>query len=249
MPPKKKITTDITNFYELDDVKKNNKALDNPNESLHHIKIPFRMGLIAGSGMGKTNALMNIINLFSQGKGTFSHIYIYHKLDEPLYDYLAEKCKDKITFYKQLAKVPNCRDLKPDEDNIKDKTPALFIFDDCIADKDQSKIADYFIYGRKALGGNGICCMYLSQNYFSIPKVIRGQLTYIILLKIRGNRDLKMILNDNNIGLDIDDFEDIYKDATNENLSFLKIDIANRDDNQILSKGFDNFYDISEMLQ
>jgi hypothetical protein len=58
-----------------------------------------------------------------------------------------------------------------------------------------------------------------------------------------------MILNDNNIGLDIDDFEDIYKDATNENLSFLKIDIANRDDNQILSKGFDNFYDISEMLQ
>jgi hypothetical protein len=58
-----------------------------------------------------------------------------------------------------------------------------------------------------------------------------------------------MILNDNNIGLEIEDFEDIYKDATNENLSFLKIDIANRDDNQILSKGFDNFYDISELLE
>ena len=65
---KKKISTDIINFYELDDVKKHSTQSDNPNIDLHHIKVPFRMGLISGSGMGKTNAVMNIINLFSQGK-------------------------------------------------------------------------------------------------------------------------------------------------------------------------------------
>ena len=90
--------------------------------------------------------------------------------------------------------------------------------------------------------------MYLSQNYFSIPKVIRGQLTYIILLKIRGNRDLKMILNDCNVGIDIEHFEGIFKNATQQELSFLKIDIANRDDDKVLSKGFDYYYKISDLM-
>ena len=58
------------------------------------------------------------------------------------------------------------------------------------------------------------------------------------MVNIRGNRDLKMILNDNNIGLDIEDLNEIYNDTTNEEFSFLKIDIANRD-NKVLSKGFE----------
>jgi hypothetical protein len=248
MPPKKQkpISNEIINFYQHEDVKKDTKELFNPNFYLHQIKIPFRMGVIAGSGMGKTNAVTNIINLFSQGKGTFSHIFIYHKLDEALYDFLKEKCGDKITFYKKLSDVPACRDLKPDDPT--NDAPALFLFDDCCNDKDQNKIADYFIYSRKAYGGVGICCMYLSQNYFSIPKVVRGQLTYIILLKIRSQKDLRLILSDCNIGIPIDEFEEIFKDAIRDDLSFLKIDIANRDDNKVLSKGFTKFYEIEDLL-
>jgi hypothetical protein len=73
-------------------------------------------------------------------------------------------------------------------------------------------------------------------------------LTYIILLKIRGNRDLKMILNDCNVGIDIENFEKIFKDATQQELSFLKIDIANRDDDKVLSKVFDYYYKISDLM-
>jgi hypothetical protein len=40
------------------------------------------------------------------------------------------------------------------------------------------------------------------------------------MVNIRGNRDLKMILNDNNIGLDIGDLNKIYNDSTNEEISF-----------------------------
>ena len=68
------------------------------------------------------------------------------------------------------------------------------------------------------------------------------------MVNIRGNRDLKMILNDNNIGLDMEDLNETYNDTTNEEFSFLKIDIANRD-NKVLSKGFDKFYEISDLLE
>ena len=68
------------------------------------------------------------------------------------------------------------------------------------------------------------------------------------MVNIRGNGDLKMILNDNNIGLYIEDLNEIYNDTTNEEFLLFKIDIANRD-NKVLSKGFDKFYEISDLLE
>ena len=49
---------------------------DNPNFELHKLQIPFRMVIDAPSGSGKTNFLLNLIALFSKGKGTFQSIYI-----------------------------------------------------------------------------------------------------------------------------------------------------------------------------
>ena len=46
----------------------------------------------------------------------------------------------------------------------------------------------------------------------------------------------------------LEDLNKICNDTTNEKLSFLKIDIANRD-NKVLSKGFDKFYEISDLLE
>ena len=243
----KKITNELVNFYETTEVKKLMKKHDNPNFDLHNIKLPFRMAVVSQSGGGKTNFVMNLINLFSKGKGTFWHIYIYHKIEEPLYDYLKEKCKDKITFYKKSSEVPECRTLKPVDET--DDSPALFIFDDCINDKNQDKINDYFTYGRKALNNTGISCIYIAQKYFKINTTIRGQLNYIILLKIRGSKDLNLILRDNDIGIDIEDFKDIYKDATTDDLNFLKIDCSTRDDNKVLSKNFTDYYDIAELIE
>ena len=57
-----------------------------------------------------------------------------------------------------------------------------------------------------------------------------------------------MILNDNNIGLYIEDLNEIYNDTTNEEFLLFKIDIADRD-NKVLSKGFDKFYEISHLLE
>ena len=110
----------------------------------------------------------------------------------------------------------------------------------------QQKIENYYIYGRKINSGVVCSWIYLSQRYFAIPKTVREQLNYIIILKIRGFKDLRLILNDCNLGIEIDELQSIYKDATQDEMSFLKIDIMNRDDNKMLSKNFSGFYKLSE---
>ena len=89
------------NFYETDKVKKKNQT--RKDEQVEHtgIKLRTRNLLCGASGSGKTNALMNYIFLSSKPrKGTFRHVFLCYKTDEPLYDVLQEQLKDKITVFK-----------------------------------------------------------------------------------------------------------------------------------------------------
>lgn len=238
----KKVTDNsgLINFYELPEVKSNLYQHYNPNFDKTQIKIPARIGVIAASGGGKTQFVMNFIRLMSMGQGTFSHIHVVHKIDEDLYDFLRDKCKDKITFYKRLCDLPEPKDLKPKEGDVGHQ---LVIFDDLIAEKNQKKIEDYFIYGRKINNLVGCTCIYISQRYFAIPKTIRAQFNYLILLKIREKKDVKLILAEISTGLDMNDFMDIYNDATKEPLNFLKVDCTTSDNDKLLSKNFTQFYE------
>ena len=134
-----------------------------------------------------------------------------------------------------MSDLPAAKDLKSDGHQ-------LVIFDDCVADKNQEKISEYFLYGRKINNNLGCSCIYISQRYFGIPTTVRAQLNYMILLKIRGFRDLKLILKDANLGIEVEELEAIYNDATKNNLDFLKISCVEKDDNKLLSKNFDGFY-------
>ena len=90
MPPRKKVSDNgqIMNFYEHVP-KKYLEEVDNPNKHLHDFELPFRMCIVAPSGSGKTNFLLNLIKVFSQGKGTFASITIVTRnKSEPLYNYL-----------------------------------------------------------------------------------------------------------------------------------------------------------------
>ena len=52
---------------------------------------PYRISIIAGSGSGKTNALINLIN----EQNDIDKIYLYARdLSEPKYKYLIEKRED-----------------------------------------------------------------------------------------------------------------------------------------------------------
>ena len=66
-----------TNFYKLKGVQKFLTNVDNPNVQLHGLeKLPFRLVCVAPSGSGKTNMILNLIEKFSKGKGTFNSITI-----------------------------------------------------------------------------------------------------------------------------------------------------------------------------
>ena len=71
--------------------------IPNENNKEHNEKWPYipdhsyRMMIIGGSGSGKTNALINLINQ----QNDVVKIYLYARdLSEPKYEYLIKKCED-----------------------------------------------------------------------------------------------------------------------------------------------------------
>jgi hypothetical protein len=226
---------EMVNYYEHKDIKKYVTTYHNPKFKDTQIEIPARIGVIAPSGSGKTQWLLNFI---AKSSDTNGHIIVVYKTSEPLYEFLRYKIGSKnITFYTKLTDLPNPNDLKFGKKQV------LLVFDDQIAERNQAKIEEYFIRGRKIGGGISMC--YLSQNFFQIPPIIRRQFSYVIILKLSGSRDMKQIIQNYSLGLNPDDVVKLYKDATKEKFNFLKIAVEERDENKRFSKNFTGFYKIN----
>jgi hypothetical protein len=217
MPPKKKapVCEDISkpiNFYEVMP-KQFLTETENPNFHLHHLKLPFRMAIVAPSGSGKTNFLLNLIHLFSVGKGTFADLTIVTRnKNEPLYDFLASK-SDQIQIKEGLENLPQL-------DKMDKELNHLVVVDDLVLTKNQSSIENYYIRARKL----NCSVIYISQSYFRIPKIIRGNLSYLVLLKLSGERELRLILSEGGLGLSKDQLLSLYNYATAEKFCALVID-------------------------
>jgi len=227
---------DFINFYELKSVKEMNTKSYNPGFENTNIEIPARCCLQGQSGSGKTSILMNYIYLTND---TWFHIYIVTKSSEPLYDFLQKQLKNKnIDIFYDINKLPSPKDLpNPDEQK-------LVIFDDCVTLKNQSLIVDYFIYGRK----KNITTFYLSQSYYGIPKAIRGQFTYFLIVKVGQKKDLNLILSDSGGMVEKDQLKKLYDDATKEKFNFLKINLNTSDLNNKFSKNSNEFYLLEKMF-
>lgn len=96
----------------------------------------------------------------------------------------------------------------------------LVVLDDLVLTKDQSRIENYYIRARKL----NVSVIYLSQSYFRVPKIIRQNLNYLVLLKLSGERELKLILSESGIGLDREQLLSLYNYATAEKFNALVID-------------------------
>lgn len=237
MPPKKKKDIvsggEIVNWYEkipkemLDDA-------ENPNFHIHHLKIPFRMCVVAPSGSGKTNFLVNLIHLFSQGKGSFADITIITRnRDEPLYNFLTSKC-EQIQVKEGIHNLPQL-------DKMDKKVNHLVCFDDLVLSKDQSAIENYYIRARKL----NCSVIYLSQSYFRIPKVIRNNCSYMVILKLSGNREVNLILSEFGLGVTREQLLGMYEFATKEKFSPLLIDLE-EEPYKRFRKGFSQILDPAE---
>lgn len=214
---KPKHTIEVTNFYELLPEKKDQN--DNPNYEYHQLKIPFRMLIVGASGGMKTNSALDVFQKFS---GTFDRVaVICRNSDEPLYNFLKEKVpEEQLEIIEiegdDLSKLPRIDDF--------DKTThSLVIFDDLCLVKNQKKICEFFIRARK----NSISCMYLTQSYFSAPKVVRINCNVIILKKVQAVRDLNMILSEYSLAQPIEQLLNIHSICTRNQLDWLMIKMDN----------------------
>jgi len=225
----------VVNFYETIPTKFLDILPPNPNIDLHGFKIPFRLCCVSYSGGGKSNWVCNLISLFSQGRGTFAQVFIITKdSQEPLYKFLADK-SEQIQVTEGLHTLPRL-------DTFDKEQAILVIIDDCQLDKNQEKVCEYYVRCRK----KGVSIAYLAQNYYCIPPVVRQNCNYLVLLKINGLREIKMILKSGGIGVDADQLIALYKHATDTKFVPLIIDLEERLEEKKFRKGFTEFLNPNE---
>jgi len=194
--------------------------VDNPNFHIHKLKLPFRMCIVAPSGSGKSNLLCNLLSMFSQGKGTFASITIITKnADEPLYKWLGKQ-SDQIQIKEGLSNTPPL-------DKMDKELNHLVVWDDLVLSKDLSVVETYYIRARKL----NCSVIFISQSYFKIPKIIRGNCSYMALLKLSGKREINLILSEFGLGVTKEELLNIYEYATSTKFTPLIIDTeANKEE-------------------
>ena len=187
---------------------------------------PYRILIIGGSGSGKTNALLNLIN----NQPDIDKIYLYAKDPyEKKYQYLINK-REKVGlnhFNDRKAFMEYSNDVQDVHKNIEDYNPIkkrkiLIVFDDMIADlinnnKLNPIVTELFIRGRKL----NISIISITQLYFKVPKDVRLNSTHFSIMKIPNKRELQETALNHSPDINIKDFMNIYKKYTKEPYSFL----------------------------
>ena len=124
------------------------------------------------------------------------------------------------------------------------KRKVLIVFDDMIADimsnkKFQAIIDELFIRCRKL----NISLVFITQSYFSVPKDVRLNSTYYLIMKINNKRELQNIAINHSADIDYKDFLKVYRGCTKEPLNFLAIDTTSPANNPLRfrKKLFDSY--------
>ena len=235
MPPKKQKQSDSEpelNFYKQIPENFLDEPLPNPNIHLHNFTIPMRAVVCAPSGSGKTSFVANLIKLFSSGKGTFAFITIIVKdCDEPIYRYLSS-VSDAIQIKEGLHNLPDLG--KADKE-----VASLVIVDDQQNSKDQSRVLDYAIRCRK----KNVSFIYLAQNWYVCPIVLRRNINYAIILKLSGEREVKMILKEFGLGLTKEQLLKMYEYSTRQKFNTLICDCESNDPKHKWRHNFTEYLD------
>jgi hypothetical protein len=236
------------NFYKSSRIQKKLPKIKDEQFDYTGMRINSHFLICGGTGTGKTNALYSYLLETSRPKnGTFKHIFVVYKTEEPLYEDLKEQLGKGISFYKSITDLPSVDEF-PDAINDNFKHQYLVVLDDCVNDKDKAsyvKVKNYFTYGRK----KGITLAYLTQSFFDADGFIRKQMSYLLLLSIKGKTDLNNILREfGSLQCDSKELYRIFKTATEkrgDELPFLKINCCACDDNVKFSRDYLDFIEFT----
>ncbi len=118
----------------------------------------------------------------------------------------------------------------------------LVVWDDLVLSKDLSMVENYYIRARKL----NVSVIFISQSYFRIPKMIRNNCSYMVLLKLSGQREVNIILSEFGLGVTKEQLIAIYEYATRDKLQPLLIDME-AEPYQRFRKGFLEIIDVSQL--
>lgn len=202
--------------------------------------LPMRLCIIAKSGLGKSNLLVNLICRDMYYKKNFSgdNIFIIS---------VSLQTDDKLKALVNIKNVPdenlfheyNEEDINTLysylEDLYKngDKSPKLIIFDDCAfqgdmrGDNKNSALNRLYLNGRHI----NVSTIIISQSYFLVGKNIRLNANGYILFSRLPEKEIKQICDEHNYLDDKRDFLNLYKKATGEKKNnFFVINYTNDND-------------------
>ena len=186
----------------------------------------YRILIVGGSGSGKTNVLLNLI----ENQPDIDKIYLYAKDPyEAKYQYLINKRegvginhfndpKAFIEYSNDMHDVyKNIDDYNPDKEN-----KILIVFDDMIVDMIHNKkldsiVTESFIRGRKL----NISFVFITQSYFKVPQDVRLNTIHFFIAKIPNKREILQIAINHSSDIKTEDFINIYRKCTAEPYSFL----------------------------
>ena len=184
------------------------------------------MLIIGGSGSGKTNLLLNLV----EDQPDIDKIYLYAKDPyESKYQYLINKREGVGTnhFKDPKAFIEYSNDMHDVYKNIDDYNPdkenkILIVFGDLTADmiynkKLNSIVTELFIRGRKL----NISLVFITQSYVKVPKDARLDTSHFFIAKILNKRELQQIAINHSSDISTKDFADIYRNCTSQPYFFL----------------------------
>ena len=188
----------------------------------HH---PYKIWIIGGSGSGKTNVLLNLI----ESQPDIDKIYLCAKDSyEAKYQYLIN-IREKVGIDHHddpRAYIEYSNDMHDvykniDEYNLDEENKTLIVFDDMIADIINNRKLDWivtklFISGRKL----NISLVFIMQSYFKVPKDVRLNTTHSFIAKIPYKRELQQIAINHSSDISTKDFVNICRECTAEPYSF-----------------------------
>jgi hypothetical protein len=94
------------------------------------------------------------------------------------------------------------------------------------------------------------CVIFLSQSYYDIPKFIRKNSSYLVLLDLGGSkREQNAIMNEWSSDLEKEELQCIYNDAVSVPLRPLIITGGKVDRNKKYRKGWLEYYNVKEFLK
>jgi hypothetical protein len=236
------------NYYKSDRIQKKLPKLKDEQFEYTGMRVNQHFLICGGTGTGKTNALYSyLLETSRPTKGTFKHIFVVYKTEEPLYEDLKEQLGKGISFYKSIADLPSVDEFQDAIDNDF-KHQYLVCLDDCVNDKDKlsyTKVKNFFTYGRK----KGITLAYLTQSFYAADGFIRKQMSYLLLLSIKGKTDLRNILSEyGSLQCEPTELYRIFKTATEkkgDELPFLKINCNQVSNDVKFSRDFLEFIEFT----